>query len=243
MSGLLFNKIAAGVLTIALVAVGGSEIWRRVSGAGEHGAPTVALPGPEQASAPGTAIAPPPVASMVPAASVGEGAPTDADAAPQPDALPVTGSTPEAGGATAPGAAPAPASEALPLPPPVPAGPDYKALFAAANLEEGKDLAVKCTMCHDMTEANKTLLGPPLYDLFGRDVGSASGFNFSAGPGSLSGVNGAWDAPKLDSFLENPKQLAPNTFMVFAGMKRESERINLMAYIRSLTAGEPAPLE
>ncbi len=249
MSGLLFNKIAAGVLTIALIGVSGSEIWRRVSGAGEEHSPrqAVALPGLEHASAPGAAAAPTTVApeteSAAPVASATEGSPAGGDAAPHPDAPPAAASAPDAGAAATPGATSAPAPEALPPPSPAPAGPDYKALFAAANLEEGKGLAVKCTMCHDMTEANKTLMGPPLYDLFGRDIASVSGFNYSAGPGSLSGVNGAWDAAKLDSFLENPKQLTPNTVMVFAGMKRESERINLMAYIRSLTAGEPAPLE
>jgi cytochrome c len=124
----------------------------------------------------------------------------------------------------------------------VPAGPDYKALITAASLEEGKGLAVKCTMCHDMTNANKTLLGPPLFDMIGRDVASMTGFNYSAGPGSLSAVNGAWDYAMLDEFLENPKKLAPNTVMLFPGMKREGERMALIAYIRSLTDGEPKPL-
>lgn len=240
MSGLLFNKIAAGVLTIALVGVGGSEIWRRVSGERHSAAPAAARLSPEPAPTPRPALAAAPATSAADealvageAAAHGDEPPVAAAATSEADALAV----PDA----APGAAPAP--EALPPPPPAPAGPDYKALFAAASLEEGKGLAVKCAMCHDMTEANKTMMGPPLYDLFGRDIASLSGFNYSAGPGSLSGVGGAWDAARLDSFLENPKQLAPNTVMVFAGMKRESERINLMAYMRSLTAGEPAPLE
>jgi cytochrome c len=124
----------------------------------------------------------------------------------------------------------------------VPAGPDYKALISAASVEEGKGLAVKCTMCHDMTSADKTLLGPPLYDLLGRDVASWAGFNYSAGAGSLSAVDGSWDYAKLDDFLENPKKLAPNTMMLFPGMKREGERMALIAYIRSLTDGEPKPL-
>jgi cytochrome c len=130
--------------------------------------------------------------------------------------------------------------EAAPV---APAGPDYAALFAAASIEEGKTLSVKCSMCHDFTQAQKTLVGPPLYDLFGRKVASMPGVNYSSGPGSLSSVAGEWDAARLDSFLENPKKFAPNTFMALPGMSRESERINLMAYVRSLTAGEPKPLQ
>lgn len=243
MSGLLFNKIAAGVLVLALTGVGANEIWRRVSGSGEeHAAAVVFKPrGDEPEPAPAAATPPAPVAEGTqlaegaPAAEgtppTGEGAPHGAEAAP--------GTTPAAGAPAAPGAAAAPAAEA---PPPKPAGPDWKALITAASLDEGKGLAVKCTMCHDMTAANKTLMGPPLFDLLGRDIASVGGFNYSAGPGSLSSVDGAWDYAKLDDFLENPKKLAPNTMMLFPGMKRESERVALIAYMRSLTDGEPKPL-
>ena len=109
--------------------------------------------------------------------------------------------------------------------------------------QDGKALSVKCTMCHDFSDAQKTLVGPPMYDLFGRDIAAIEGVNYSTGPGSLSNVAGEWDAARLDAFLENPKKFAPKTFMALPGMNKESERIALMAYIRSLTAGEPKPVE
>lgn len=235
MSGLLFNKIAAGVLVVALIGAGGSEVWRRVTGEAHHGEAVVYAPG--GSGAPHASAAEVTVAPASAETQVGEGAPVAGDAAGEAGPTVETAAT-EGVAASEPAAAPAAAAV-----PPAPSGPDYAALFAAANIEEGKSLAVKCSMCHDFTEANKTLLGPPLYDLFGRKVASVAGFNYSAGPGSLSSVAGEWDAAKLDKFLENPKDLAPNTMMVLAGMKREGERINLMAYIRTLTAGEPKPVE
>jgi cytochrome c len=231
MSGLRFNKIAAGVLVVALIGVGGAELWRRLSGAGEHNpASTVEQQHrAEQAAALGR----PPEAIAAPAAEtqMAEATPGAAEGPYHEDAL---ASAPEAG------APAAPVAEAAPV---APAGPDYAALFAAASIEEGKALSVKCAMCHDFTEANKTLVGPPLYDLFGRDIASLPGINYSAGPGSLSNVAGEWDAASLDAFLENPKKFAPATFMALPGMTKESERINMMAYIRSLTAGEPKPVQ
>jgi cytochrome c len=235
MSGLLFNKIAAGVLVVGLIGASGAELWRRVSGGGAGhaaaaAAPHRAEPASTHAMAPEAGPASAPEAALLTDAvpSTAEGSPDRAaPAAPAPEA----------------GVAPAPSAPVLEAAPAVPAGPDYAALFAAASIEEGKTLSVKCAMCHDFTDARKTLVGPPLYDLFGRDIASLPGVNYSAGPGSLSNVSGAWNAAKLDSFLENPKKFAPATFMALPGMNKESERINMMAYIRSLTAGEPKPLE
>jgi cytochrome c2 len=231
MGSLLFNKIAAGVLVVGLVGASGAEVWRRMSGEG-HAAPQAFAPrGSEEASV------------RVAAAGIGpapaseahtEAAPAAAEGSPHEDAAPVAAAS-EAGAAGE-----APAAEAAPV---APAGPDYPALFAAANIEDGKALSVKCAMCHDFTDAKKTLIGPPLYDLFGRDVASMPGVNYSAGPGSLSNIAGEWDAEKLDRFLENPKKFAPATFMALPGMNKDAERIALMAYIRSLTAGEPKPVE
>ena len=238
MGSLLFNKMAAGALTLALVGVGGSEIWRRTSGTGQdHSAASAAAPhAAESAMAPGATPAPA-TAEAQPA----EGVPI-AEGAVFPEAASGATSASEVGAAAATESAAQPVAEATPPPPPVPAGPDYAALFAAASIEEGKGLSNKCTMCHDMSEAQKTLMGPPLYGLFGRDIASTPGYTFTTGPGSLSNVAGTWDAARLDSFLENPKQIAPGTIMVFPGIKKEGERIALMSYMRSLTAGEPAPV-
>ena len=229
MGSLLFNKIAAGVLVVGLVGASGAEVWRRMSGEGHAAAPQAfAAHGAEEA----------PV--HVAAAGV---SPAPALEAPAAGALPATAEgSPHEDTAPAAGAAKleAPAAEAAPV---APAGPDYAALFAAANVEEGKTLSVKCAMCHDFTDAKKTLVGPPLYDLFGRDVASMPGINYSTGPGSLSNVAGEWDAASLDAFLENPKKFAPATFMALPGMNKEAERVALMAYIRSLTAGEPKSVE
>lgn len=235
MSGLLFNKIAAGVLVVALVGAGGAEVWRRVTGEG-HAAPAPAYAPHADEEDSAHAVAGEMGPASVVAAPPGETAPATAEVSP--DAAAPAAVATEAGAVVEPTAAAT--AEAAPV---APAGPDYAALFAAANIEEGKTLSVKCAMCHDFTDARKTLVGPPLYEIFGRDIASLPGVNYSAGPGSLSNVAGEWNAEKLDRFLEDPKKFAPATFMALPGMNKENERINMMAYIRSLTAGEPKPVE
>ena len=44
---------------------------------------------------------------------------------------------------------------------------------------------------------------------------------------------GVWDVNALNGFLKNPKKYAPGTKMGFAGLKKESDRANLIAYLAS----------
>ncbi len=50
----------------------------------------------------------------------------------------------------------------------------------------------------------------------------------------LSGI--AWDEASLSEFLTNPKAKIPGTKMVFAGLKSDDERANLIAYLKSFNA-------
>ncbi|NDH27079.1 MAG: cytochrome c family protein, partial [Rhodobacteraceae bacterium] len=43
-----------------------------------------------------------------------------------------------------------------------------------------------------------------------------------------------WDEAALDGFLENPKKYLPGTKMSFAGLKKESQRDDVIAYLKTL---------
>ncbi len=123
------------------------------------------------------------------------------------------------------------------------AGPvDYLALMTAADAAAGEQVAVKCHQCHTFEPGGEALQGPNLYGVLGRDIASVPGFSYSSGENGLEGKEGVWDYEKLDAFLGRPKAFASNTAMNFVGLRRESERADMMAYMRTLTNGAPYPM-
>lgn len=119
---------------------------------------------------------------------------------------------------------------------------DYAVLISSGNIDAGKAVAVKCLQCHSFEAGGKPLQGPALYDVVGRDVASVPGFSYSAGAGGLADREGVWDYASLDRFIEAPKKYAPGTAMNFVGVKKQQDRNDLLAYMRTLTSGEPLPL-
>ena len=123
--------------------------------------------------------------------------------------------------------------------PAAPAGPEpVLALLASADVAAGQKLAKKCTACHvfEAGGANKT--GPVLWNIVNADKGAVAGFGYSD---ALSGFGGAWDYDALNQFLYKPKAYIAGTKMNFAGLKKPSDRANMIAYLRSL-ADSPVAL-
>lgn len=122
-------------------------------------------------------------------------------------------------------------------------GPAYEpilALLAGADVDAGKKVAKKCAACHDFAVAGKTRVGPPLYGIVDRAMGSSDGFGYSSAmKAAADGKN--WDYETLNGFLWKPKKFMKGTAMGFAGLKKVADRANVIAYLRSL-AETPAAL-
>ena len=112
------------------------------------------------------------------------------------------------------------------------------ALVASGDVGKGEKVSKKCKACHVFDEGGKNKLGPALWGIVGSDIASRDGFNYS---GALSELEGNWTYEALDQFLAAPKSYVPGTKMVFAGVKKDQDRADLLAYLRTLDA-EPAPL-
>lgn len=104
-------------------------------------------------------------------------------------------------------------------------------LLLTASLEKGAKVAKKCAACHDFSAGGAHKIGPALWGIVDRDIASASGFTYSQ---ALSALDGAWTAEQLNGFLENPKKYAEGTAMAFAGLRKPSDRANMIAYLASL---------
>ena len=43
-----------------------------------------------------------------------------------------------------------------------------------------------------------------------------------------------WDAATLDKYVTNPRAMVPDTTMIYAGLKDDADRANLIAYLETL---------
>jgi cytochrome c len=93
-----------------------------------------------------------------------------------------------------------------------------------------KIFKAQCGICHAVA-AGQNRIGPTLFDVVGRPAGSVPGFNYTADHKKL-GI--AWDAATLDKYLVNPRAMVPDTSMVYAGLKDDAERADLVAYLATL---------
>ncbi|UHS62748.1 cytochrome c family protein [Agrobacterium vaccinii] len=115
-------------------------------------------------------------------------------------------------------------------------------LLASADAAKGETVFKKCTSCHSGEKGGPNKVGPDLYGVVGRPIASHEGFSYSAGMKDFSkGGAEKWDYDHLSYFIEAPKKHVPGTAMGFAGIKKETERADLIAYLRTLS-DSPVPL-
>jgi len=100
----------------------------------------------------------------------------------------------------------------------------------------------KCTACHSAEKGGPNKVGPDLWGIVDRPVAAHEGFAYSAGMKEFSkGGTEKWTYDHLNHFLTSPKGLVKGTAMGFAGLKKDDERANVIAYLRTL-ADSPVPL-
>ncbi len=123
----------------------------------------------------------------------------------------------------------APAAELAPI------GPK----LAGANVDAGKAIFAKqCATCHTVDKGGANKVGPNLWDIVGRKKAGHEGFSYSS---ALQAKGGDWSYEDLNHMVFKPTAYVKGTKMAYAGLAKEPERADVIAYLRSL-AESPKPL-
>ena len=103
---------------------------------------------------------------------------------------------------------------------------------AAGDAAEGKKVFTRvCGACHTDQANGPRKLGPTLFGVVGRKAGSVEGFRYSDA-NKKSGIT--WTPEVLNEYLKDPRAKVPGTIMAFAGLKNDTERQNVIAYLETL---------
>jgi cytochrome c len=111
--------------------------------------------------------------------------------------------------------------------------------LASADVEKGRTYFTRvCTSCHNAEPQGGNKIGPNLWSVVGRDKASMADMRYSD---TLLGWEGVWTYEDLNRFLFGPMLTTPGVQMEIPGVPDDTERVNLIAYLRTLS-DKPIPL-
>ncbi|MHA7776748.1 c-type cytochrome [Roseibium sp. M-1] len=111
---------------------------------------------------------------------------------------------------------------------------------SAGDAAMGEKVFKKCAACHAVGDGARNKVGPELNGILGRTAGSLEDYKYSnamveAGNGGL-----VWDETSLTTYLTKPKDMIKGTKMAFAGLKKQEDLDNVIAYLASFSSAAPA---
>ena len=120
-----------------------------------------------------------------------------------------------------------------------PAPPPVAPRLAAADSAKGEAVFTKaCRQRHYSKPASGGFVGPSLWNIVGRKRGTIEGYKYSA---ALRAAGGDWSYENLNISISDPARALPGIDMISAGIQDDTERANLIAYLRT-RSDKPLPL-
>ncbi len=108
---------------------------------------------------------------------------------------------------------------------------DLEARLAAADPGRGKKVFRKCAACHTAEKGGRKKIGPNLWGIVGAPVGAREGFRYSR---AMKAFGASWTPERLDAYLTKPRALVKGGSMTFAGLKRERDRADVIAFLNEM---------
>ena len=115
---------------------------------------------------------------------------------------------------------------------------DIATLMSMGDLATGEKVFKKCAACHSIVKDGKNNIGPALYNVVNRDIGSVSDYKYSK---ALSDYGKEWSFEELNGYLTKPTKWIKGTKMAFAGLRKEKDRASVILYLNQ-NSDNPIPL-
>jgi cytochrome c len=115
---------------------------------------------------------------------------------------------------------------------------DITALLEMGDIAHGEKVYKKCKACHSIKQGGGNKIGPALWNVIFRPVGSVTDYKYSK---ALSSYGKEWTWEEMNGFLIKPSKWIPNNKMGFAGLKSEKDRASVILYLNQ-NSDNPKPL-
>ena len=115
---------------------------------------------------------------------------------------------------------------------------DIGALMAMGDISSGEKIFKKCAACHSILKGGKNKIGPALYSVVGRKIGSVDDYKYSK---ALMAYEKEWNFEELNGFLIKPAKWIKGTKMAYAGLRKEKDRASIIMYLNQ-NSDNPKPL-
>ena len=107
----------------------------------------------------------------------------------------------------------------------------------AGDAAAGERAFRRCAACHAVGEGAEIKAGPVLNGVLGRPAGTYEGFDYSDALLEFAAAEElVWTPETLDAFLTKPRDYIDGTKMAFAGLRKEEDRADLIAYLATFPA-------
>jgi len=99
------------------------------------------------------------------------------------------------------------------------------------DAKKGERVFKKCKACHAVGEGAENKVGPALNGILGRTIAADEDFGYSDVLTAMGAEGTTWTPEELAAFLTKPREYAKGTKMTFAGLRKEKDRDNVIAFL------------
>jgi cytochrome c len=106
--------------------------------------------------------------------------------------------------------------------------------MAEGDPAKGKKVFNKCKACH-FVDKEKNKVGPYLKGVVGRKAAAVEKFKYSKAMKKKAEEGLVWTEENIAKYLKAPKKFIPGNKMAFAGLKKDEDIANVIAYLKQFS--------